>query len=175
MGQKDDDTWEESGFAEAEEEAGDVKVERGLDASGQGGGEAPDDHDAGKQSAGAPFFDEQRAGDFEQEVTPEKKARPETDDRVVEAGEVFSHREFRDGDVRTVNVSNDVAEEQERKEAPVGFAAGAVEGRGRCRSRRRNWSSGWRWIGRHLWFICGQSFSFRAGGVNRTKRGGRKL
>src|SRR5262249_18735757 len=64
---------------------------------------------------------------FEEEVAPEENARAETDDGVVEARQIFRHRELRDGDVGAVDVSDAVAREEQRQQAPVSFLAGAIE------------------------------------------------
>src|SRR5207237_1864861 len=76
------------------------------------------------------FFDEERAGNLEQEVAPEKHAGAEPNHRVVETRQLLRHRELRDRDVGAVDVRDDVAGEEQREKAPVGFGARAIQGGG---------------------------------------------
>ena len=86
----------------------------------------PRDHNAGNPEPRAPALHNQRAGNFEEEVTEEKNAGAKTDDRVVEPRQILHHRELREGDIGAIHERDDVGDKKERNESPVGFAAGAI-------------------------------------------------
>ena len=145
-----DDAGEKAGFHQAEQEANAVElklshaqlaVERGVEplnkAFGGGqfvpherrerGDETPSDHDAADPFPRAPLLHDERAGNLQQEVAEEEHSRAQADDGVVEARQILRHRELGDGDVRAVHVGDDVANEEQRQQPPVGFAPGTVK------------------------------------------------
>ncbi len=128
-----DHAWKEARFRQAKEEPDRIEVPWHLDGCGQRRHHAPRHHDPRQPLARAPALDDEGAGNLEKEIADEEDARPEADHRVVESRQVLRHGQLRDRDVRAVDVGDDVADETERQQSPVRFAAGAIERRHRRR------------------------------------------
>src|SRR6516225_10187933 len=77
VSQVDDHTGEKPGLCEAEEEPHGVELERCFDERRRAGQDSPCDHDPANPLSRTPFFDEERTGDFEEEVADEKNAGTE--------------------------------------------------------------------------------------------------
>ena len=120
---------EKTSLGDAQKKAGGIKLRGRFYQSGERGDNAPGDHDAADKAAGAPAFDGEGAGDFEEKVTDKKYAGRGAEDGVVEA-EVFEHRQLGDGKIDAVDIGDHIAEKKQRRKPQVGFPAGAVEGGG---------------------------------------------
>src|SRR6267378_6755428 len=79
--------------------------------------DSPGNHDASDPAACAPPLGDQRAGDFQDQVTEEEHAGSKTDHPVVEA-QVTRHLEGRGADVHAVQKSDDIKQEQKGEESP---------------------------------------------------------
>ena len=133
----DKDAWEEPGFREAEEKAHHVKLKGGGDRRSQCGHQSPGKHDAANPLARTPTFDDEGTRNFKEKIPQEEHPGPRADDIVVESRQVAPHREHGDGDIRAIDKRDHVTDEEQRQQAPVRFAPGAIKrrlpGRGGCR------------------------------------------
>jgi hypothetical protein len=94
---------------------------------GQRGDDAPGNHDAADPLTGAPFFDSQRPGDFQQKISQEENSRAGADDVVIERRQIPGHRQLGQRDIDAVDVGDDVTAQQNRQQAQVCLFAGAIQ------------------------------------------------
>ena len=93
-----------------------------MNERGERRNEAPRDEDASKPFARAPPFDQQRAWDFENEITDEEDADAEAKNFLGKV-QVAGHAQFGEADVGAVEISNDVKREHQGQNAPGDLAA----------------------------------------------------
>src|ERR1043166_772188 len=122
MREIDNDAREEARFRHAQQESREVKLRRRAHKGRERGNQAPRDEDAGKPFARAPTFDEQRAGDFEDEVTDEEDADSQAENFLGEF-QVAGHAQFGKADVGAVQIRDDVKQEHQRHHSPRDLAA----------------------------------------------------
>ena len=147
VGEVQDDAGEEAGLEGAEQEAQHVELRRRLHEHHAGGDDAPADHDAQQRLARADLLQHQVARHLEQEVADEEDAGAQAVDRVAE-GQRLLHLQLRVADVDAVEVGDDVADDQQRHDAPADLRehrVARVRGR-RMATVRRSWWCGVSWF-----------------------------
>ena len=87
--------------------------------------DSPGDHDAREPATRAPFFDDDRTRNFEQEVTGEENSGTEAEHAIVEA-QLPRHLERGRGNIRAVEESDDVEDREVRQQAECNATARAV-------------------------------------------------
>src|SRR5208282_3919418 len=121
-----DDAWKETRLGEAEQEAKDVEgvlcaqTRRSSDPRDEGhrpGDDAPGEQDARDPYPRADFVQDDVRGHFEQKIRKEEYARAEAERRLGEL-EVGIHRQLGEADVHSVEISDEIAEDQEGDESP---------------------------------------------------------
>lgn len=111
----------EAGFHGADDEAQHVELPFGVDENHQSGGDAPGNHDAGDPATCADLVQHDVARHFEQYVTDDEQARAEAVRGVAQA-QVGLQLELGEADVDTVEEGEQVADHDQRHQAPGDFA-----------------------------------------------------
>ena len=117
-GQVQDDAGEEAGLEGAEQEAQHVELHRRGHEHHARGDDAPAEHDSQQRLARADLLEHQIAGHFEEEVADEEDAGAQAVDGVAE-GQRLLHLQLRVADVDAVEVGDEVADDQQRHDAPA--------------------------------------------------------
>ena len=91
----------------------------------QGRDDAPGDDDAADPDARSDLVQHDVAGDFEGEVAEEEDAGANSIDAVAEL-EITQHLKFGEAYVNAVDVGNDVADHEDRHDAPCDLAVKRV-------------------------------------------------
>ncbi len=123
--QVEDDAGEEAGLGDAEQEAHDIERRRAGDEHHAARQDAPRDHDPRDPDPRADAMQDDVARDLEDEVADEEDAGAEAEHGVAEL-QVAEHLQLREPDVDAVEVVRDVADHQERDEAPADLAIGRL-------------------------------------------------
>ena len=131
MGEVDDDAGEKSGFGETKKKTCRVKMSGRADESHQGGANSPTDQNARNPLPRAPPFDDQGTGDFEKQVSDKEYTRAESEDRFREP-QFRGHGKFGERDVCTIEVGDDIEDEDKGKDSSGDFSAGAIRNRQGC-------------------------------------------
>ena len=121
MAEIDDDAGEETGFGYTQQEAYDVELRWRPDKCGGGGNETPRDQDASEPFARAPTFDQQRAGNFKNEVADEKNADAQPENFFGKV-EVAGHAELGEAYIGPVEICDQIEQDDQRQDAPGYFA-----------------------------------------------------
>ncbi|HEV3219423.1 MAG TPA: hypothetical protein VGZ48_06600, partial [Candidatus Acidoferrales bacterium] len=79
---------------------------------------APRDHDSRDPHARPKLFQEHIAGNFKEEITDEENARTSRERRIAH-GKFLEHLQFRKTNVDPIEISQNVAEEEEWKQPNV--------------------------------------------------------
>src|SRR6266480_5940728 len=116
MAEIDDDARKEAGLGCAQEETNNVKLHGCFNEAHGNRQQTPGDHNPRNPLSCAPMFDNEAAGDLEQEVADEKYTRAEAVHLRGET-EVFTHLEGRVTNVNAVQESDDVNEKEVRQDA----------------------------------------------------------
>src|SRR6202044_2803509 len=95
-----------------EERTAPVRTGGSMDEPHKHRDDSPRDHDAGDPPPGTPALDDERSGNFQQNVADEKDSRAQTKHPVAES-QIMRHFECRVGDVYAVQESNDVEQPEE--------------------------------------------------------------
>ena len=125
MREVDEDAGEKTGFGQAEQKSQGIKVHGVMDERHSHADESPSDHDAREPATRAPFFDDHRAGNFQQKVASEEDPGAEAKDAIVEA-EFVRHLQGSGRDVGAVEKGDDVEEGEVRQQAKRDAAASAI-------------------------------------------------
>src|SRR3984957_11968013 len=116
MRQIDEDSGEKPRLSEAQQESQRIKLRRGMDERHSDADDSPGDHDAREPATRAPFFDDDRTRNFEQEVTGEENSGTEAEHAIVEA-QLPRHLERGRGNIRAVEEGDDVEDREVRQQA----------------------------------------------------------
>ena len=108
---------EEAGLRRAQQEAHEVELPGRLDQRHAHGDEAPGDHDPRQPAPRADPGQRQVGGDFQQGVADEEQAAAEAVDRGGEA-QLGVHGRRGEADVHPVHVRDEVAQQDQRQQAP---------------------------------------------------------
>ena len=119
---------EESGLGQAEQKPGEIKLPWRAYPSHAHRTKAPGEQDAGEPFPCAPMFDQQCAGNFQEQVTGEEDAEAPAENLVGEFQD-FLHLQLGKPGVRPVQVGDDVRQTQERENSPGDFAAHGADRR----------------------------------------------
>src|SRR5580658_9311740 len=82
----------------------------------QDGDESPGDHDTSEPFSGAPAFDDEAAGDFEEQIADKENSGAETEDSIAEA-QIVHHFERGVTDVNAIEEGDNEEGEQEWQES----------------------------------------------------------
>ena len=85
-----------------------------------GRNEAPENHERSNPAAGANAFEDDVAGHLKKEIAEEKYSSAKAIDRIAEV-ELGFHLQGGKTDIDTIEISNDVEKEKERKETQAEF------------------------------------------------------
>ena len=103
---------------------------RGADKGHPDGDQSPGNHDARDPAPRAPAFDDEGAGNFQNDVAQGEDARSESDDAIIEA-EIVRHLQRGSGQIVAIEVGNYVQQENIRQQTqgnPTASAASNVIG-----------------------------------------------
>ncbi len=124
MRQVHNDARQKARFCGAHQETDDIKLAGGVDEGHQQRHQSPGNHDARDPAASAPSFNDQRTGDFQQEVTKEEDPRPQPNHALAET-KVIGHLECRRTYVHAIEKGDHVEQEQEGQEPACDAMPGA--------------------------------------------------
>src|SRR5712671_82702 len=134
MRQVHNDARQKTGFSRAHQKTHDIKLPRGVNERHEYGHHAPGNHDASDPLASAPSFDNQRAWDFQQEVTKKEDPGAKSDHALAES-QVMWHLKRGSSNVHAIKKSDHVEQEQKRQKTPRDALASAPAYIGRQRRR----------------------------------------
>src|SRR5882724_1114443 len=106
---------EKTRFSESKQKTRDVKLKRRLHERSERRRESPYNHNSANKPSGAPFFHQQRAGNFQQKIPPKEKPGPKADNSVVESRQVASHGQFGNRNIDAIDIGDDVTEKKQRQ------------------------------------------------------------
>src|SRR5205807_8742769 len=121
QGQIKQDARKETGFAGAQQKSQNVEVPIGRDERCQRAADAPYYHDAKQRFSYADFLEDQVARDLQKNVTEIKDAGAETVDRFGEP-QILHELQLGKADIGPIDEGDQVAQHQERNDAPVDFS-----------------------------------------------------
>jgi len=114
MGEKHDDTGEETGLGRAEQQSRRIELARRSNEACKDRDESPGDHDAGDPLARAPSLDDDSARNLEQQVADEEKTSAKPVDAIAKA-QVDTHAQIGERQVSAVDIADEVEQEYERQ------------------------------------------------------------
>jgi len=114
MGEKHDDTGEETGLGRAEQQSRRIELARRSNKACKDRDESPGDHDAGDPLARAPSLDDDSARNLEQQVADKEKTRAKAVDAIAKA-QVDAHAQIGERQVSAVDIADEVEQEYERQ------------------------------------------------------------
>src|SRR6266550_6176216 len=120
-----DDAGEEARFRKTEEESHDVELPGGVDESREYRERAPRDHDAGQPFPRAPPLDYDCARHLEEHVAEIKHGNAKSVNLVTES-EVGLHAENRERDIHSIELRDNVQQEDEREDPRRDASSGAL-------------------------------------------------
>lgn len=136
LAQIQQDARQEARLRDTQQKQQNVEYRRRLGQSHRRREYRPRNHDAGYPAARTHAMQDEITRYLGHEVTDEEDADAETVGRIAES-EVAQHRRLRETDIHPVELGDDVADEQQRHEAPRNLAEYGITG-----SRMRNRQSG---------------------------------
>jgi hypothetical protein len=119
--QEEDDAGEEARFRHAEQRAHDIETEFSRDEGLRAGNQSPGEHDARDPAAGAETVEQEVAGNLKEKIGDEEYAG-----RSAKGGggeiQILAHRRAGESDIDAIDVSDEIAKDQERHETPCDLA-----------------------------------------------------
>ncbi|MNF89801.1 hypothetical protein D3C84_723390 [compost metagenome] len=116
-GEIEHDAREKACFGNTQEESRDVELHRRLHQRGRRRNQRPGDHDASDPASRSDPVQDHVAGHFSEEVANEEHTGAQAIHRVAE-GQIVEHGQLGEADVDPVQVTDDVAKEQQWHESP---------------------------------------------------------
>ena len=117
-----DDARKESRLRHAEEKPRPVELRRRVHEGHRRRDEAPSNQDARKPFPRTPSLHQQRAGNLQEQITDEEHANAEAE-HVLRKPQCLAHAQLGKSHVRTVEVGDDVEQDDQRQDAPGDLAA----------------------------------------------------
>src|SRR5271165_2268149 len=124
-GQVHDYAGKEPGLCDSQQKSARIELFRRADKREERGNQSPGNENGTDPAAGAPPLHDQGAGNLQHKVTEKEDARADAIDAFGEA-QFFRHGKTDKGEVGAVEVSGDIEDEDERKNAARDFAAQAL-------------------------------------------------
>src|SRR6266536_6302063 len=121
MAQVNDNAGKEAGFGQAQEKTRGVELPGRPDQPDEDRADSPGYENTRDPAPRAPAFDDQRARDLQQHVPGKEDTRAEPEDRLAEP-ELGAHGRAHERNVCAIEISDDVQNEYERKDAARDFA-----------------------------------------------------
>ena len=127
-----DDAWKKSRLRHTEKEPCPVELRRRVHESHRCRDEAPSNQDAREPLPRTPSLHQQCAWNLQEQITDEEHANAEAED-VLRKPQCLAHAQLGKGHVRTIEVGDDVEQDDQRQHTPRDLAAKSdgIDG-GRC-------------------------------------------
>ena len=122
MRKVNDDAREESRLRHSQQEARDVKLQRRAHERSQRRYKTPRDENARKPFTGAPMLDQERAGNFQDEIAEEEDAETQPE-HLLGKLQVAGHAQLGEADIGAIEVGDNVDCEHQRQHAPGDLAS----------------------------------------------------